>query len=177
MCGHGPRRVRGLWGDDWKIRSDINTLCILSYFHHVWLFAISRTIARQTPLSMGFSRQECWSGLPFLSPGDLPNPGIKSRSPTPQADSLPPEPRGKPFSRVCVTSYKEPKTSAEKHPLANGRILESTCGHQRHVSLQKTSSFLLRNHHFWRRDKPVRSRCWVLVGLKISLFHLSSPNP
>ena len=92
--------------------------------------------------------QECWSGLPFLSPGDLPNPGIKSRSPTPQADSLPPEPRGKPFSRVCVTSYKEPKTSAEKHPLANGRILESTCGHQRHVSLQKTSSFLLRNHHF-----------------------------
>ena len=42
-------------------------------------------------LSMGFSRQEYWSGLPFLSPGDLPNPGIKPWSPALQADSLPPE--------------------------------------------------------------------------------------
>ena len=41
---------------------------------------------------MEFSRQECWSGLPFLSPGDLPNPGIEPRSPTLQADSLPSEP-------------------------------------------------------------------------------------
>ena len=40
------------------------------------------TVARQPPLSMGFSRQECWSGLPFPSPGDLPNPGIKPESPT-----------------------------------------------------------------------------------------------
>ena len=46
-------------------------------------------------LSMGFSRQEYWSGLPFLSPGDLLNPGIKPWSPALQADSLPPEPPGK----------------------------------------------------------------------------------
>ena len=45
-------------------------------------------------LSMEFSRQEYWSGLPFLSPGDLPNPGIKPRSLTLQADSLPSEPPG-----------------------------------------------------------------------------------
>ena len=50
----------------------------------------------QSPLSMGFSRQECWSGLPFPSPGDLPNPGIKPRSPVLQADTLPSEPPGKP---------------------------------------------------------------------------------
>ena len=49
------------------------------------------TAAFQAPLSMGFSRQECWSGFPFPSPGDLPNPGIKPRSPTLQADSLPTE--------------------------------------------------------------------------------------
>ena len=49
-----------------------------------------------TPPSMGFSRQEYWSGLPFPSPGDLPNPGIESRSPALQEDSLPPEPQGKP---------------------------------------------------------------------------------
>ena len=46
------------------------------------------TVARQAPLSMGFSRQEYWSGLPFPSPGDLPDPGIEPRSPTLQADAL-----------------------------------------------------------------------------------------
>ena len=44
-------------------------------------FTILGTIARQAPLSMGFSRQEYWSGLPFPSPGDHPNPGIKRASP------------------------------------------------------------------------------------------------
>ena len=53
------------------------------------------TINRQAPLSMEFSRQEYWSGLPFPSPGDLPNPEIESRSPTLQVGSLPFEPPGK----------------------------------------------------------------------------------
>ena len=53
-------------------------------------------IARQAPLSMGFSRQEYWSGLPFPSPGHLPNPGIEPGSPALQADSLPSEPPGRP---------------------------------------------------------------------------------
>ena len=53
----------------------------------VQLFATPRTVARQTPLSMEFSRQEYWSGLPFPSPGDLPYPGIESGSPALQADS------------------------------------------------------------------------------------------
>ena len=56
---------------------------------HVLLFAISWTLACQAPLSMKFSRQEYWSGLPFPTPGDLPNPGIEPRSPTLQADYLP----------------------------------------------------------------------------------------
>ena len=47
----------------------------------VRLFATPRTVAHQAPLSMGFSRQEYWDGLPFLPPGDLPDPGIKSASP------------------------------------------------------------------------------------------------
>ena len=57
-----------------------------------WLFATPRTVAHQAPLSMGFSRQEYWSGLPFLPPGDIPDPGIKPTSPgspAPQVDSLP----------------------------------------------------------------------------------------
>ena len=53
-------------------------------------------VACQAPLSTGFSWQEYWSGLPFFSPGDLPDPGIEPRSPALQADSLPSEPPGKP---------------------------------------------------------------------------------
>ena len=51
----------------------------------------SATVVHQAPLSMRFSRQGYWSGLPFPSPGNLPNPGIKPRSPALQADSLPTE--------------------------------------------------------------------------------------
>ena len=53
------------------------------------------TVAYQAPPSMGFSRQECWSGLPFPSPGDFPDPGIEPRSSALQADSLPTELQGK----------------------------------------------------------------------------------
>ena len=59
-------------------------------------------MACQAPLSMKFSRQEYWSGLPFSSPGDLPNPGIEPRSPALQADSLLSEPPG---SHIIIVSY------------------------------------------------------------------------
>ena len=62
----------------------------------VRLFATPWTVAYQTPPSMGFSRQEYWSGLPCPPPGDLPNLGIEPRSSTLRADSLPAEPLGKP---------------------------------------------------------------------------------
>ena len=92
------------------------------------LFEILWTVAHQAPpLSMGFSRQEYWSGLPLSSPGDLPNPGIKLRSPTLRADSLPSEPPGESlvvllllsrFSRVrlCAT----PWTAAHQAPPSQG---------------------------------------------------------
>ena len=56
--------------------------CVLSHFRCVQLFATLWAVARQAPLSMGFSSQEYWSGLPFPSPGDLPDPGIEPGSPT-----------------------------------------------------------------------------------------------
>ena len=62
----------------------------------VRLSATPWTVAYQVPPSMGFSRQEYWSGVPFPSPGDLPNPGIKPGSPAFQADALTSEPPGKP---------------------------------------------------------------------------------
>ena len=66
--------------------------CVLSCFSHVWLFATLWAAARQAPLSMGFSGQEYWSGLPCSSPGDLLDPGIEPLSPMApelQVDSLP----------------------------------------------------------------------------------------
>ena len=62
----------------------------------VRLSATPRTAARQAPLSMGFSRQEHWNGLPCPPPGDLPYPGTEPRCPALQVDSLPSEPPGKP---------------------------------------------------------------------------------
>ena len=66
---------------------------------HVRLFATQWAVAYQTPPSMGFSRQEYWSGLPFPSAGDLPDPGIEPGSPALRADALPSEPPGKPMVR------------------------------------------------------------------------------
>ena len=63
------------------------------------------TVACQAPLSMGFSRQEYWSGLPFPSPGDFPDPGIKLGSPALQADSLLSEPSGNPSTFVLIFTF------------------------------------------------------------------------
>ena len=60
----------------------INSVQVLSYFSRVQLFATPWTAACQAPLSMRFSRQEYWSGLPCPPPGDLPDPGIETPSPT-----------------------------------------------------------------------------------------------
>ena len=69
---------------------------MLSHFSHVQLFSTLWTVNHQAPLSLGFSRQEYWSGLPCPPPGSLPSPGIKPRSPVWQADSLPAAPPWKP---------------------------------------------------------------------------------
>ena len=69
----------------------------------VQLFATPWTGARQAPLSMGFSRQEYWSGLPFPPPGDLPDPGFELASPALAGRFLAIEPPGKPH--ICIYSY------------------------------------------------------------------------
>ena len=86
------------------MKSVIGVFKEISELHHlkvkvkllsrVRLFATPWTVAYQAPLSMAFSRQEYWSGLPFPSPGDLPDPGIEPWSPAFQEDTLISEPRG-----------------------------------------------------------------------------------
>ena len=73
-----------------KVKSDVKSLSLVRLVATPW------TAAYQVPPPMGFSRQECWSGLPFPSPGDLPDPGVEPGSPALQADALPSEPPGKP---------------------------------------------------------------------------------
>ena len=72
------------------------------------LFVILWTVACQAPLSLKFFRQEYWSRLPFHSPGDLPDPGIKPTSPASpaSADSFT-EPSGKPFHVICVSKLPD----------------------------------------------------------------------
>ena len=84
---HSPQRT---------LPPSVSHLEVCYSFSFAQLFATARTAARQAPLSMGFSRQEYWSGSPCLSPGDLPDLGIEPRSPALQAESLLAEPAVKP---------------------------------------------------------------------------------
>ena len=85
---------------------------MLSHFSPVQLFATLWTLTCQAPLSMGFSRQEYWNGLPCPHPGDLPNPGIKPASlmsPAWQVGSLPLVPPGKPNNPLIKKKKKRKK--------------------------------------------------------------------
>ena len=77
-------------------------LCVLS---RVWLFVTPWTVACQAPLSMGFYRWEYWSGLPFPSQGDLPNPGIEPMSPASTGRFFTTEPPGKPQYRATFRVF------------------------------------------------------------------------
>ena len=103
--------------DPWigKIKYNIYTpwaglhACLLSRFSRVRLFQTLWTVAHQAPLSMGFSRKEYWSRLPFPYRGDLPDPVIKPGSPALQADSLWSQPpktdRINQLYNVCSTHF------------------------------------------------------------------------
>ena len=92
-------------------KETVLTICTLACsLSCVWLFATSWTVAHQAPLSMGFSKQEYWSGVPFPPLEDLPNPGIEPVSPAWQADFLPLSHLGNPggipiyLNPVCLSS-------------------------------------------------------------------------
>ena len=105
------------WDCQPKYFCNLWSVCVLVALSHVashvWLFVTPWAITHQAPLSMEFFRQEYWSGLPFPSPGDLPNPGTESSSPTLQTDSLPSEPPEKPQS----LEYRHP------YPKLHGQAL------------------------------------------------------
>ena len=82
-------------------------IAVVQSLSYVWLFVTSWTVAHQVPLSMGFSKQDYWNGLPFPSPGDLPDPGIEPAS-TPLARVFfTTEPPGKPMYVLRVHCKKQ----------------------------------------------------------------------
>ena len=104
--------------------------CVLSRFSSVWLFVTPWTVAHQAPLSMGFSRQEYWSGLPCPPPGYLHNPGIKPVSPVSsalKADSLLLSHLGnlnQPFIYIYPLSLEPPRHKPLSHPSKSSRSTE-----------------------------------------------------
>ena len=89
----------------WKCESSLHDVCVWAQLLScVRLFAIPRTVAHQAPLAIGFPRQEYWSVLPFPSPGDQPDTGIKPNSPTLEGRFCTTGQPGKPSSLSCITS-------------------------------------------------------------------------
>ena len=102
-----PRKITGVYvsvdsGLIEKILTFIEFFIVVYSLSHVWSFATPWTVAHQALLSMGFPKQEYWSGLPFPSLGDLPDPGIKLVSPVLAAAFFTAEPPGKPMCWIRV---------------------------------------------------------------------------
>ena len=120
------------------------------HFSCVQLFSTSWTIARQTPLPIGFSRQEYWSGLQFPPPGDLPNPGIETTSPEApvlQANSLPLSHRG-------------------RHPLmyyhcATMLLSDVLCPEAKRKKKELHCSLLTPLFFSWAYGSPERRKTWL----------------
>ena len=92
----------------------------------VRLFATPRAVAYQVRPSMGFSRQEYWSGVPFPSPGDLLDPGVEAQSPALQADALPSGPPGRP---MCTGRCAKCHQVLHTHHLTRHTVLGEVCVH------------------------------------------------
>ena len=111
-------------------------------------------VAYQAPPSMGFSRQEYWSGVPLPSPRDLPNPGIEPESPTSQADALTSSPPGKP-TRTCL-GY--PEICRDESAKTWGRIARD----------EPVEQADLRQGFFLSRLERLHGTLWLFSRLKES---------
>ena len=113
-------------------------ILLLSSFSCVWFYAALQTAAHQAPLSIGFSRQEYWTGLTCPPPGDLPDPGIKPGSSALQADSLLPSHQGR--LKEYWTSAKVP---SELYQVTTGSLLYMYFFLPSHPILSQTYHFLI----------------------------------
>ena len=135
-------------------------LCISEWvksLSRVWLFANPWTVAYQAPPSMGFSRQEYLSGLPFPSPGDLPDPGIKPRSPAFQADTLTSEPPGK----RCSTKLLRVPWTVRRYSQSILKEISPGCSLEGPMLKLKLQYF---GHLMWRADSLEKTLMLGRIG-------------
>ena len=133
----------------------------MKFLSHVWLFATPWTVAYQAPPSKKFFRHKYWSGLPFPSPGDVPDLGIKPRSPALQVDALPSEPPGKPLYAAaaakslqsCPTLCDPRDVSPPSSPVPG--ILQARTLEWVAISFSKASK--------WKVNVKSLSRVWLLA--------------
>ena len=127
----------------------------LKSLSRVQLFGTPQTIAYQAPQSTEFSRQEYWSGLPFPSPGDLPNPGIEPGCPALQADALPSEPPIGKFNQLLIRqeeSGDKGGTVKKNVSAALGNVLVSHQGiHTTSLSSFTVKQFYTEIHTRWEK--------------------------
>ena len=126
----------------------------------VLLFATPWSVVYQAPQSTEFSRQEYWSGVPFPSPGDLPNRGIKPGSPTLQGDTLPSEPPGTLANSKSVGLAISQVDPVKSWCCSSSPRLSET---EIPVSLGTSVCFLLRTSPDWRRPTHILNT-WSAVG-------------
>ena len=114
--GNPPSAVSNCGTSAQSLISSLASVCVCVCYSlsRAQLFVTPWTVAHQAPLSMGFSRQEYWSRLPFPPPGDFANPGIEPKSPALQADSFLSEPPGK--LSFCLLRPKWAGTCARTSP-------------------------------------------------------------
>ena len=130
-------------------------------------FVTPRTAAGQAPLSIGFPREEYWSGLPFPYAGDLPGPGIKPTSPALAGRSFPTEPPGKPISKYL---FKKKKTKLEALTILNyhSMIIKSHVWTDNHKSQNGVFPSIMNSFGVW----------YMYVKVKVkSLSHVNSLRP
>jgi len=124
--------------------------CVLSKFSHIWLFVTPWTVGRQAPPSMGFSRQEYWSGLPCPPPGDLPDPGIEPTSlmsPAWAGGFFTASGTGKPLYTVKTYSVENPSPSSNL----------STQGDLDTTGVLKVRGLVLHHQRLWEMQIPCLS--------------------
>ena len=102
-----------LWADSFRVPTGGLNKRKVTSLSHVQLFAAPWTVAYQVPLSMGFSRQEYWSGVLFSSPEDLPDPGIKPASHALAGRFFATEPPGKPYLKCIIQWFKKYSLACE----------------------------------------------------------------
>ena len=160
-------RMRHFWSPNNAIQNFLISSSIMSavkLLSRVRLFVTPWTVAYQAPPSMGISRQEYWSGLPFPSPGDLPNSGTEPGSPTFQADALTSEPPGKPSSSINVSNVTLSTRLFYKSLQSWAPCSLFFQGHCQQSPLQCHPQKFFLGRFSWTCHMPIFSRKWPLSG-------------